>query len=60
MDNEQCCPVGPGGNITIINQDEQAILNAFVAAVPIRDAGAATEDDSHVVMGYHEPDVAGS
>lgn len=54
------CPEGSGGNITIINQDEQLILNATLAAVPIRNTALGTEDDSHVVLGFRDADVAGS
>ncbi|WP_327719876.1 hypothetical protein OG381_34375 [Streptomyces sp. NBC_00490] len=26
MDDQKCCPVGPGGNHQLTNQDEQEIL----------------------------------
>lgn len=54
------CPEGDGGNSTIINQDEQMILNATVNGVQIRNTGLGTEDDSHVTIGYRDGDVAGS
>lgn len=54
------CPEGDGGNTTIINQDEQLILTATVSAVPIRNTALGTEDDSHVVLGFRDADVAGS
>jgi hypothetical protein len=60
MDGQERCPTGNGGNSTITNQDEQLILNATVAAVPVRGTALGTEDDSHVSLGYHDGDVAGS
>lgn len=54
------CPTGDGGNSTITNQDEQLILNATVAAVPIQNTALGSEDDSHVVIGFRDGDVAGS
>jgi hypothetical protein len=39
MDNEQCCPVGPGGNTTIINQDEQEILTRTTQGCGVRAEG---------------------
>lgn len=54
------CPTGDGGNSTITNQDEQAILNATVSAVPIQNTALGSEDDSHVVIGFRDGDVAGS
>jgi hypothetical protein len=54
------CPEGDGGNSTITNQDEQLILNATVAAVAIQNTALGTEDDSHVVIGFRDADVAGS
>jgi hypothetical protein len=54
------CPEGNGGNSQITNQDEQLILNATVAAVAIQNTPLDTEDDSHVSIGYHDGDVAGS
>lgn len=54
------CPEGNGGNSTITNQDEQMILNATVSTVPIQNTELGTEDDSHVTIGYHDADVAGS
>lgn len=55
-----CCPVGPGGNQNIVNQDECLIIEATVAAVPIQNTALGTEDDSHVSIGYRDADVAGS
>jgi hypothetical protein len=55
-----CCPTGDGGNSTITNQDEQLILNATVAAVAIQNTALGSEDDSHVVIGFRDGDVAGS
>lgn len=54
------CPEGDGGNSTLTNQDEQLILNATVAAVPIQNTALGREDDSHVVNGFHDADVARS
>jgi hypothetical protein len=54
------CPTSDGGNSTITNQNEQAILNATVAAVAIQNTALGSEDDSHVVIGFRDGDVAGS
>jgi hypothetical protein len=54
------CPTGDGGNKNLVNQDEQLILNATVAAVPVQNTALGTEDDSHVVIGFRDADVAGS
>jgi hypothetical protein len=54
------CPEGDGGNRNVANQDEQAILTATVAAVPIQNTALGSEDDSHVTTGYSDGDVAGS
>lgn len=54
------CPEGDGGNSTITNQDEQLILNATLSAVAIQNTALGTEDDSHVVLGFRDGDVAGS
>lgn len=51
---------GDGGNLTIINQDEQEILNRAVASVPMVAAPGSQEDDSHVQGIFREPNVAGS
>ncbi|MFF3363582.1 hypothetical protein [Streptomyces misionensis] len=55
-----CCPVGPGGNMDVVNQDEAMILAATVAATPVELTALGTEDDSHVGPGYRDGDVAGS
>lgn len=39
MDNEQCCPVGPGGNSTLTNQDEQQILDRTTQGLAVRAEG---------------------
>ena len=54
------CPTGPAGNKNLVNQDECEILDATIAAVPIQNTALGTEDDSHVVIGYRDGDVAGS
>lgn len=54
------CPEGDGGNSTITNQDEQLILNATLSAVAIQNTALGSEDDSHVVLGFRDGDVAGS
>lgn len=56
------CPTGDGGNSTITNQDEQAILNTTVTAVPVRGTALGSEDDSHLQGQYAvmATDVAGS
>lgn len=45
MDHDKCCPTGPAGNTTIVNQDEQEILNRC-AALPARTEGSQ-ESDAH-------------
>jgi hypothetical protein len=55
-----CCPTGDGGNKNLVNQDEQLILNATVSGVPIKNTALGAEDDSHVVIGFRDGDVAGS
>jgi hypothetical protein len=56
------CPVGPGGNQILVNQDESEILEATVMHVGIREAPDAMyqENDSFVTGVYRENDVAGS
>jgi hypothetical protein len=39
MDDKQCCPVGPGGNSTITNQDEQEILTRTTQGCSVRTEG---------------------
>jgi hypothetical protein len=39
VDNEQCCPEGPGGDMTLINQDEQQILDATTQGLSVRAEG---------------------
>jgi hypothetical protein len=58
--NEACCPVGPGGNMTIVNQDEAMILAQTIGSVPIRTVPLGMEDDSHVSPSHRDGDVAGS
>lgn len=62
MDGQERCPTGNGGNSTITNQDEQLILTATVAAVPVQGTALGTEDDSHLQGQYKvmAGDVAGS
>lgn len=60
MANDACCPVGPGGNLTLVNQDEAAILAATMATVAVELTALGTEDDSHVTPGWRDGDVAGS
>lgn len=48
-DMAECCPVGPGGDTTIVNQDETMILDRTIMDAPNRSADAGwREDDSHV------------
>lgn len=56
------CPEGDGGNSQVTNQDEQLILNATVAAVPVQGTALGAEDDSHLQGQYKvmAGDVAGS
>ncbi|MFF6988354.1 hypothetical protein [Streptomyces sp. NPDC010273] len=54
------CPTTDGGNHQLVNGDERAILDATIAAVPIRNTALGSEDDSHVVIGYRDGNVAGS
>jgi hypothetical protein len=37
--DEECCPVGPGGDTTIVNQDEQMILDRTTQACAVRTEG---------------------
>lgn len=39
MDENHCCPVGPGGDTTIVNQDEQEILVRTTQACGVRTEG---------------------
>lgn len=39
MDNEKCCPVGPGGDMTLINNDEQAILDRTTQGLAVETVG---------------------
>jgi hypothetical protein len=39
MDDKHCCPVGPGGNTTVINQDEAEILVRTTQACATRTEG---------------------
>jgi hypothetical protein len=55
-----CCPEGPAGNHTLVNQDERAILQAQIAAVTTERTALSDEDDSHVTPGFRDGDVAGS
>lgn len=48
-----------GGNTTIVNQDEKAILDRCVAAVPVVAAGYQ-EDDSYVTPAFREANVGGA
>ncbi|MFF5471050.1 hypothetical protein [Streptomyces achromogenes] len=54
------CPEGPGGDTTLVNQDEALILAATVAATPVELSVLGTEDDSHVSLTHRDGDVAGS
>lgn len=58
--NDACCPVGPGGNMTLVNQDEAMILAATIAATPMELSALGTEDDSHVTPSFRDGDVMGS
>jgi hypothetical protein len=39
MDDEKCCPEGPGGNHTLINQDEAEILVRTTQGCSVRAEG---------------------
>jgi len=39
VDNEKCCPVGPGGDMTLINNDEQAILDRTTQGLAVETVG---------------------
>lgn len=58
------CPVGDGGNTTIINQDEQLILLKTFAAIEVRSGVEPLwqEDDSHIqgIYAQETSDVGGS
>lgn len=60
MSEPYVCPTTDGGNSQLVNGDECQILNATIAAVPIENTALGSEDDSHVVIGYRDGDVAGS
>lgn len=53
-------PAGDGGTTTIINQDEQMILDRCVSSVPVTVAPGGMEDDSRCVGVFRRADVAGS
>lgn len=52
--------IGPGGNNTLVNNDEDDILDRVVAGTPTRTGDLSNEDDSHVQGIYSESDFAGS
>ena len=37
--DEKCCPVGPGGNTTLINQNEQEILDRTTQGLAVEAVG---------------------
>ena len=37
--DEKCCPVGPGGDTTIVNNDEQAILDRTTQGLAVETVG---------------------
>jgi len=37
--DEKCCPVGPGGDMTLINQDEQEILDRTTQGLAVEAVG---------------------
>jgi len=39
MDDRDCCPVGPGGDTTLVNQDEQAILDRTTQGLAVETVG---------------------
>lgn len=39
MDHEKHCPVGPGGDTTLINDDEQAILDRTTQGLAVEAVG---------------------
>ncbi|MEV7814260.1 hypothetical protein AB0P05_26575 [Streptomyces flaveolus] len=52
------CPEGPGGDSTLVNQDEAAILAASLV-MPVELTALGMEDDSHVQSSHTDGDVAG-
>ncbi|MEW1547525.1 hypothetical protein [Streptomyces tsukubensis] len=40
MDDEKHCPKGPGGNTTLVNNDEAEILERTTQGIPMRAEGA--------------------
>jgi hypothetical protein len=50
---------GGGGNTTLVNQDEKAILDACVSGVPVQTVGHQA-DDSHITAPFREPAVGGA
>lgn len=38
--DDKCCPVGPGGNSNLTNQDEQMILDRTTQGLAVRTEGA--------------------
>lgn len=49
----------PGGNNTLVNQNEAEVLDATIEDAPFRQADVQ-EDDSHVQGIYRETEFAGS
>lgn len=39
MDNQESCPVGPGGNHQLTNQDEQLILDRTTQGLTVETEG---------------------
>lgn len=56
------CPEGVGGNQTLLNSDEDDILDATIDKTPTRTGDLSSEDDSHVQGVYRmmSSDFAGS
>lgn len=44
MHDKDCCPTGDGGNTTIVNQDEQKILDRTTQNCGVRVEGAQDQD----------------
>lgn len=44
MDHEKHCPVGPGGDTTLINHDEQMILDRTTQGLAVETVGKQDGD----------------
>lgn len=59
--NPQVAPATTaGGNVVLVNGDEQETLTRSVSTVPVTAAPGGMEDDSNCVGVFRRADVAGS